>query len=104
VSRPQGQDDHPPARREVLPKGLAGPGAWARYAACRDAPGDVDFYIEGAKSLAASHEIDRAKAFCAGCQVRLACLQAGAGERFGIWGGLTVQERKKLRRGRREAA
>jgi WhiB family redox-sensing transcriptional regulator len=40
-----------------------------------------------------------AKEVCAGCDVRAECLQYALvhGERFGVWGGLTEGERRRLR-------
>jgi WhiB family transcriptional regulator, redox-sensing transcriptional regulator len=43
-----------------------------------------------------------AKKICGQCEVRAQCLQYALDndERFGIWGGLSERERRKLRRGR----
>jgi len=43
-----------------------------------------------------------AKKICASCEVRAQCLEYALqnDERFGIWGGLSERERRKLRRGR----
>lgn len=35
--------------------------------------------------------------FCKPCPVRLECLNAGIGERYGIWGGTTPKERRRIR-------
>ena len=42
----------------------------------------------------------RAKSICAACPVRQRCLEyaIAADERYGIWGGLTKDERRMLRR------
>jgi hypothetical protein len=42
-----------------------------------------------------SPAVKTAKKLCAGCPRREACLLAGAGE-FGVWGGTTSGERKRL--------
>ena len=44
-----------------------------------------------------------AKRVCAGCPVRLQCLEYALNndERFGIWGGLSERERRRLRLQRR---
>ena len=44
-----------------------------------------------------------AKAICSGCEVKKECLQFAleTREKFGIWGGKSEQERRKLRRVRR---
>lgn len=43
----------------------------------------------------------KAKKICGGCEVRLECLQYALDhdERFGIWGGLSERERRRLKRG-----
>ncbi|WBU37795.1 WhiB family transcriptional regulator [Homoserinibacter sp. YIM 151385] len=43
-----------------------------------------------------------AKRICASCEVRSQCLEYALenDERFGIWGGLSERERRKLRRSR----
>jgi WhiB family redox-sensing transcriptional regulator len=54
----------------------------------------------------AEQEADEAKAICAMCDVRQLCLEfaVAAGERFGIWGGLTTLERRSLVARRRSRA
>jgi WhiB family redox-sensing transcriptional regulator len=54
----------------------------------------------------AEQEADEAKAICAMCAVRQPCLEfaIAAGERFGIWGGLTTLERRSLAAKRRSLA
>jgi WhiB family redox-sensing transcriptional regulator len=41
-----------------------------------------------------------AKKVCVGCEVRVECLEYALGkdERFGIWGGLSERERRKLKK------
>lgn len=39
----------------------------------------------------------RAKAICADCPVREACLEYGIDEAEGIWGGTTHEERRRIR-------
>jgi WhiB family transcriptional regulator, redox-sensing transcriptional regulator len=45
---------------------------------------------------------ERAKEVCKGCVVRGECLEYALanGEKFGIWGGLSERERRRLRRQR----
>ena len=47
-----------------------------------------------------------AKAVCAGCDVRVACLEHAlqAREKSGIWGGATERERRRMIRQRRRTA
>ena len=46
-----------------------------------------------------------AKKVCVGCEVRSECLEYALAndERFGIWGGLSERERRRLRLMRRES-
>jgi WhiB family transcriptional regulator, redox-sensing transcriptional regulator len=43
-----------------------------------------------------------AKSVCHGCEVRPECLEYALrhGEKFGIWGGMSERERRRLRRQR----
>jgi WhiB family redox-sensing transcriptional regulator len=75
---------------------------WRLGARCADGTGQLTalFFSE------ALDDIARAKAFCAGCEVRAACLEAAVArhEPWGVWGGeLLVNGRviaNKRRRGR----
>ncbi len=75
---------------------------WQDRAACRRIAVELFF-------PPAEQEADDAKSVCAICEVRQPCLEFAieAGERFGVWGGLTPQERRSLvarRRSRARAA
>lgn len=74
--------------------GLDGDATWQADAVCAQTDPDAFF----PDSEQPSHQVRDAKAVCAGCPVRLECLEAGMGEPFGIWGGLTSPERRRLRR------
>src|ERR1043165_9452477 len=56
---------------------------WQEQAACASVPVDV-FFAEDAT---------QAKQVCAECPVKAECLEANMGERFGIFGGTTPEER-----------
>ena len=76
---------------------LSLPGPWVKQAAC-DAGDDNVLYAEhGGRGLVA-----HGKALCAGCPVRMPCLQFALdnNEPHGIWGGMTPDERDQMRRGR----
>ena len=47
-----------------------------------------------------------AKEVCRGCEVRHDCLEFALqnGEKFGIWGGLSERERRRIRRQRAQVA
>lgn len=70
-------------------------GAWWDSAACKDRAADTffpDVAHRGAYKLA--------RAVCADCPVRQACLEdaLSRNERYGIWGGKTTRERDKYAR------
>jgi WhiB family redox-sensing transcriptional regulator len=79
-----------------------GSGAWTERAACRDAL-ESDFFADLYQAHRAA-EIATAKAICATCPVPKQCLSAGLNEEFGIWGGLTAEERRRLPGPRRQRA
>jgi WhiB family redox-sensing transcriptional regulator len=69
------------------------PTPWTARAACVGVDGDVFFPDKGGTATAA-------KAICAGCAVRVECLDYAVrwGIRFGVWGGMTERERRQLTR------
>jgi WhiB family transcriptional regulator, redox-sensing transcriptional regulator len=72
---------------------------WQDLAACREIAVELFF-------PPAEQEADTAKAVCKDCTVKEPCLEFAitGGERFGIWGGLTTQERRSLVARRRSRA
>ena len=72
---------------------------WRNRAACRGVDPDV-FYP------ASDEETEVAKAICAQCPVREACLEYALAnrERDGVWGGATERERRRMIRQRRKTA
>lgn len=72
-----------------------------RRAACTGAL--VDLFFPDPTRPDAQH-LEQARAICAGCLVREACLAAGMAEEHGIWGRLDPQERRVLRRRQRGEA
>ncbi len=73
--------------------------SWQDSANCSGANQDLFFPERGASTR-------KAKAICAACAVKEECLEFAItqGERFGIWGGLSERERRKIRRQRALAA
>lgn len=73
--------------------------AWQDLANCRGADPDLFFPERGASTRTA-------KAICRECQVRPECLEFAitTGEKFGIWGGMSERERRRVRRERQIAA
>jgi WhiB family transcriptional regulator, redox-sensing transcriptional regulator len=73
------------------------PLTWFEEAACTSADPDAWWPTKGG---AASGTVANAKRICRGCPVRTPCLKYAldTGQKDGIWGGLTVRERRKLKR------
>ena len=78
-------------RRRDLP-------SWREDAVCFGE--DLDTFFPVGDSGPALWQIARAQSICAGCPVREQCLDyaLSTGQDHGIWGGLTAQERRELRR------
>lgn len=74
---------------------------WRKHAACRGISADVFYPVTEDEADAAE-----AKAVCAQCSVRQACLEFALAhrEREGIWGGATERERRRIIRQRRKSA
>jgi WhiB family redox-sensing transcriptional regulator len=68
---------------------------WQERANCLGVDPDLFFPERGASTK-------EAKAVCNGCEVRMECLEYALrhGEKFGIWGGMSERERRRLRRQR----
>jgi WhiB family redox-sensing transcriptional regulator len=73
--------------------------SWRQSAACRGVDPEI-FYP------ASEEEAEVAKAVCASCGVRQACLEfaLASRERDGVWGGATEKDRRRLLRQRRKSA
>jgi len=76
--------------------------AWRTYALCRGLGAEL-FFPVGAASSRALEQAEGAKAVCRACPVREPCLEfaLATNQEFGVWGGLTEEERRPLRRPRR---
>lgn len=70
--------------------------SWQDDANCLGVDPDLFFPERGASTR-------EAKEVCRGCIVRLDCLEYALsnGEKFGIWGGLSERERRRMMRQRR---
>ena len=68
---------------------------WQRQANCMGVDPDLFFPERGASTR-------EAKEVCRGCVVREDCLEYALtnSEKFGIWGGLSERERRRIRRAR----
>jgi WhiB family redox-sensing transcriptional regulator len=71
--------------------------AWRLEALCAETDPEAFFPEKGGSTR-------EAKRVCTGCTVRAECLESALtnDERFGIWGGLSERERRRLRLQRRE--
>ena len=67
--------------------------SWQERGACTPADNEAFFLDVGSASA-----VREAKKICASCKVREVCLEDALErkELFGIWGGLTVKERRRL--------
>ncbi len=72
---------------------------WQERALCAQTDPEAFFPEKGGSTR-------EAKRICSGCDVRAECLDYALAhdERFGIWGGLSERERRRLRRGEISAA
>ena len=87
-----------PTRESVEPR------VWRNDAACRDTDPSL-FFPVGQTGPAIEH-IKNAKAVCDSCAVQVECLEFAlmTNQDAGIWGGLTEDERRQIRRERRRQA
>ncbi len=71
---------------------------WKQFANCLGVDPDLFFPERGASTK-------EAKRVCSACVVRQECLEYALenGEKFGIWGGMSERERRRVRRERAQA-
>lgn len=76
-----------------LDQSEAGPLAWQEYALCAQTDPEAFFPEKGGSTR-------EAKGVCASCTVRAQCLEYALknDERFGIWGGYSERERRRMKR------
>ena len=81
---------------------LPGPNAdlwdWQLLAACRGVDSSLFFHPEGERGAARSSREEAAKEVCMRCPVRSECAAHALSVRepYGVWGGLTEDEREEL--------
>lgn len=73
---------------------------WRHRAACRDE--DPELFFPVGNSGPALLQIAEAKAVCRRCPVNVECLEwaLASGEDAGVWGGMSEDERRALKRQR----
>ena len=71
---------------------------WLNRAACVDE--DPELFFPDGNTGPALLQIEQAKAVCRGCEVAAACLRYAidSGQDHGIWGGMSEDERRTLKR------
>ena len=74
---------------------IGGMPSWTEEANCKGADADLFFPERGASTRTA-------KAICRACTVQDECLEYAVenSEKFGIWGGLSERERRRVKRQR----
>ena len=77
-----------------------GAGAWRVQAACRNL--DTNLFFPSGDTGEALDQADQARAVCAQCPVQVDCVEfaLATNQHDGIFGGLTAEERRSLRRRR----
>ena len=71
---------------------------WRHHAACREV--DPELFFPIGNTGPALLQIDEAKAVCRRCDVQEVCLRwaLDTGQDAGVWGGLSEDERRALKR------
>ena len=80
-----------------LPKPVAHEWDWQLEGSCQGLNSSVFFHPDGERGPARSRRADRAKAICQRCPVLEQCRRyaLAAREPYGVWGGLTEEERRE---------
>ncbi len=78
-----------------LPRPIASEWEWQQDAACRDLPTEMFFHPDGERGPRRKNRENAAKAVCASCPVIQACRKQALSlqEPYGIWGGLSEDDR-----------
>ena len=86
-------DRYPQVDLALLPEDPAPPDSWQDRSACYGVDPNLFFPIS-------EEEAAPALAFCGICAIRVECLAWALknGERYGVWGGLTEQQRRRISR------
>ena len=70
---------------------------WMQDGLCREV--DADLFFPDGVGNAVRYGNDRARTVCSNCTVRVECLEfaLATDQRFGVWGGLSEDERRALK-------
>ena len=80
--------------------------AWQERGKCREAANELFFLDDGEKGAVKRRKIELAKRVCKACPVINECTQHALSlpEPYGVWGGMSEEDRKKMvKRGRKTA-
>ena len=79
---------------------------WQYEGSCRDMDTEIFFHPEGERGPSRRRRAADAKRICADCPVIVECREHSLASRepYGIWGGLTEEERRKIIREAARAA
>jgi WhiB family transcriptional regulator, redox-sensing transcriptional regulator len=85
-----------------LPRPVLSSYEWQMQGTCRTADPEAFFPAEASRGRNRASIENRAKAMCAQCPVIEECLDHAmrVREPYGVWGGLTAEERNQLQRRR----
>ncbi|CAB4750437.1 unannotated protein [freshwater metagenome] len=83
---------------QIQPRPIASDWEWQESAACRELPTEMFFYTDGERGPRRKNRENAAKAVCASCPVLQACRKQALtlAEPYGIWGGLTEDDRLNI--------
>lgn len=84
--------------QDLAKEGVSGNMDWRHHAACLDE--DPELFFPIGNTGPALLQIEEAKQVCRRCDVKDACLQWAieAGQDHGVWGGMSEDERRALKR------
>lgn len=90
----------PPLINQKMPAPVYSNWKWQDQALCNQIGGDDFFYEDMERGEVKDARIQRALAICAQCPVIDACRQFALDteQNYGIWGGMTQEQRAKLRK------
>jgi WhiB family redox-sensing transcriptional regulator len=100
ITTPTAHEEDPMADISRLPGPVADIWEWQFDGACRDADPSVFFHPEGERGPSREARDRAAKAICASCPVIAECAAHALAVRepYGVWGGMTEDEREELYR------
>jgi WhiB family transcriptional regulator, redox-sensing transcriptional regulator len=88
---------NPPERLEPTRQLESWPWTWQQDAACRNLGSSLFFSPSGERAAARRRREAAAKAICGRCPVRMPCViyALATRQRYGVWGGLTEDDRRQ---------